>query len=239
MCELILNIDPEVVELLGSEDAILDLFDAAELGFVCTACGQPGRLAPAEPASVVMYLPDGGTGTPLVRLAHERCSASALIETDTPTGDDPGSAWPAKAWLRPSVDDPAAVVLVGPRLLAKHITDGGEMIDAITSGLLGYGYGLLTDPDAPMPDVAGLAVRLGPADRVAVVDGDDCPLWDGPLTLPPGWTEAATRSGRVGVVVSSGLNLLDVDRDHLAALFTAISNGKAVAGRAELLPPGD
>jgi hypothetical protein len=83
---------------------------------------------------------------------------------------------------------------------------------------------LLTDPHAPMSDVDGLAVRLGPTGRVAVVDGDDCPLWDGPLVLPPGWAGAATESG---------LNLLDVERDHLADLFTAIGNGAAVAGTAD------
>lgn len=236
MYQLILNIAPEVAELLGSQDAILNVFDAAELGFRCTACGQPGKLTATDTASVVAYLPDGGQGAAIVRLAHEHCQASEVITTDAPTGDDPGSVWPAKAWLRPTGDEPRAAVLVGPRLAALRVTEGGETLNRLTAGLLGGGFGLLTDPDAPMPDVDGLAVRLGPGDRVAVVDGDDCPLWDGPLVLPPGWTDAATTTGRVGVVVASGLNLLDVERDHLADLFTAIGNGAAVAGTAQLLP---
>ncbi|MEV6932739.1 hypothetical protein AB0M46_50745 [Dactylosporangium sp. NPDC051485] len=235
MRQLVLNIAPEVAELLGSEDAILAAFDAAELGFVCTACGQPGTLTATDRASVVAYLPDHGRGAPVVRYAHEHCQASELLTVDTPVGDDPGSVWPAQAWLRPDDDDPAAVVLIGPRLAALRVTDGGETIDRITAGLLGVGFELLDGLDGPMPNVEGLAVRLGLGDRVSVVDGDDCPLWDGPLVLPPGWTEAATTTGRVGVVVASGLNLLDVERDHLADLHDATGRGAAVAATAQLL----
>ncbi len=107
------------------------------------------------------------------------------------------------------------------------------------SELLGGGFHLLTDPDAPIPDVDGVAVRLGPDDQVAVVDGDDWPLIDAPVVLPPGWIEAATASGRVAVIVASGLNLLDPERHHLGDLFTAIRKGNAVAATAELLPTDD
>ena len=236
MTALVMNIAPEVAEILGSEDVILAAFDTAEVGFLCTACGQPGKLTPTDRASVVVYRPERGNGAPIVRYAHEHCEASEVIETDAPQLVDPGSVWPAKAWLRPH-GDPRAVVLVGPRMLALRLTDGGETINRITAELLGCGFDLLTDTDASMRPVDGLAVRLGPGDRVAVVDGDDCPLWDGPLSLPPGWQEAASTSGRVGVVVASGLNLLDVERDHLADLSTVMRDGAAVAASAELLPP--
>ncbi|MEV6928718.1 hypothetical protein AB0M46_30090 [Dactylosporangium sp. NPDC051485] len=115
------------------------------------------------------------------------------------------------------------------------MTDGGETINRITAGLLGVGFELLDGLDGPMPNVEGLAVRLGPGGRMAVLDGDDCPLWDGPLVLPPGWTEAATTTGRVGVVVVSGLNLLDVERDHLSDLHAATGRSAAVAATAQLL----
>jgi hypothetical protein len=230
-----LKIAPEVAELLGSEDAILKVFDTAASGYTCTECRRPGQLTTTATASVVAYLPHSGTGNLVVRLAHARCAESTVHITDIPEGADPGAIWPAKAWLRPEPDDPRAVVFIGPRLLAMRVSDGGETIDRLLSELLAYGFGLLTDPDAAMPDLEGLTVTLGPGGRVAVFDKADSPLWDGSLDLPPGWTEAAAASGRVGVVVASGLNLRDDTRDHLGEMFTAIGDGRAVAATAELL----
>jgi hypothetical protein len=239
MSPLILNIAPDVAELLGSHDAMATAFDIAQQGYLCTSCGNPGTLTSTAAASLVVYLPDNAHGAPLVRWAHEHCMASQVLVTDAPTGTEPGSLWPAQALLRPSPDDPRAVILIGPRLAVLRKTAGGDTIDGTLSTLLGGGFHLLTDPDAPIPDVDGVAVRLGPDDRVAVVDGDDCPLIDCPLILPPGWTEAATASGRVAVIVASGLNLLDPERQHLGELFNAIRKGAAVAGTAQLLPNDD
>jgi hypothetical protein len=60
----ILNIAPDVAELLGITDGITAAFDIAELGYLCTACGQPGTLTETDTASVVVYLPDNGHGAP-------------------------------------------------------------------------------------------------------------------------------------------------------------------------------
>jgi hypothetical protein len=239
LSQLILNIAPDVADLLGSDDAITAAFDIAELGYLCTACGQPGKLTETDTASVVIYLPDNGHGAPLVRWAHEHCMASQVVVTNAPTGTEPGSLWPAHALLRPHSEDPRAVILIGPRLAVLRKTAGGDTIEGTLSTLLGDGFHLLTDPDAAIPDVDGVAVRLGPDDRVAVVDGDGCPLIDAPMVLPPGWIEAATESGRVAVIVASGLNLLDPERHHLGDLFNAIRKGNAVAATAELLPTDD
>ncbi len=131
---------------------------------------------------------------------------------------------PGKAWLRPHPDTPRAVLLLGPRLTAMRVTEGGETIDQLSAGLLGHGFGLLTNPDAPMRNVDGLTIRLGAGGRLVVRNGRDALLWD---------------AGRVGVVVAAGLNLYDPGRDHLFDLFAAIGDGAVVAGAGRLLtePP--
>ncbi len=146
---------------------------------------------------------------------------------------------PGKAWLRPHPDTPRAVLLLGPRLTAMRVTEGGETIDQLSAGLLGHGFGLLTNPDAPMRNVDGLTIRLGAGGRLVVRNGRDALLWDGALVLPPGWGDAARTAGRVGVVVAAGLNLYDPGRDHLFDLFAAIGDGAVVAGAGRLLtePP--
>ncbi len=231
---LMLNIAPDVARLLGSEDAILKVFHTAESGYCCPVCGDSGRLTEDESASVLLVL-RGPTATPVVRLAHGCCADSAVLVSAEPLTTDTGMDVPGKAWLRPHPDTPRAVLLLGPRLTAMRVTEGGETIDQLSAGLLGHGFGLLTNPDAPMRDVDGLTIRLDRGGRLLVYDARDACLWDGALVLPPGWGDAARTAGRVGVVVAAGLNLYDPDRDHLYDLFAAIGDGAVVAGAGRLL----
>jgi len=231
---LMLNIAPDVARLLGSEDAIGKVFHTAESGYCCPVCGDSGRLTEDESASVLLVL-RGPTATPVVRLAHGCCADSAVLVSAEPLTTDTGMDVPGKAWLRPHPDTPRAVLLLGPRLTAVRVTEGGETIDQLSAGLLGHGFGLLTNPDAPMRDVDGLTIRLDRGGRLLVYDARDACLWDGALVLPPGWGDAARTAGRVGVVVAAGLNLYDPDRDHLYDLFAAIGDGAVVAGAGRLL----
>lgn len=230
-----LLVAPEVADLLGSDDAVGKVVDAASLGYQCTTCGQPGRLTPDEPASVVVIVHGGHPAASVLRLAHARCSGSGIRTVGDPMRVDLGEIWPGTAWLRPDPDDPAAVLLIGPRVAALRVTAGGEIRDGLSSALLGMGFALMTDLDTRLPDVDGLAVRLGPGGRVAVFDGEDMCLWDGSLTLPAGWAEAAGRAGRVGVVLASGLNLSDPGRDQVADLRAAIGAGAVVGATSEVL----
>jgi len=236
MTVLMLNIAPDVAELLGSEDAILAAYRAAELGYRCTVCGDPGQLTEDESASVVLILHEGGAAATVLRLAHGWCSDSGIrVVDDDPTRVDLDAIRPGLAWLRPHPDDPRAVLLIAPRAHILRVTAGGETIDRLTAGLLGTGFALLTDLDAALPSLDGLAVRLGPGDRLTVLDHQEVSLWDGGVVLPPGWADAARTAGRVGVVLASGLNLHDPTRDHLADLATATGDGAVIGAAGHLL----
>jgi hypothetical protein len=188
---------------------------------------------------VLLLLHEGGAANPVLRLAHGGCSESGVQVMDDAMRVDLGAIWPAKAWLRPHPAQPRAVVLIGPRATAMRVTAGGEVIDRLCSMLLGMGFGLLTDLETPLPHSEGLAVRLGPGNQhghqLAVLDTDDIIIWDGALEMPDGWTDAARAAGRVGVVFTSGLDLPNPHRDHLADLTTAIRAGSVVGATAELL----
>lgn len=228
-----LDIAPAVASLLGSEAAIIRVFDTAQAGYVCTVCGDPARLTDTDPAAVlVLAYPDGPH---VVRLAHRACSDSGIIAmTDDPEAN-PAVLFPAVAWLRPADTDPAPVLVIAPRVYGMRVAANGDTTDTLTANLLGYGFDLLTHPDAPMTDLDAVTGYLGGDGTLTLIDAGDDVLWSGVLEPPEGWTDAARAAGRVGVVFAAGLVLDDPGRDRLADLFTAIGDGRAVAASVELI----
>ncbi len=234
----LLTVAPEVVDLFGGPDATRTLLAEMFGGYRCTVCGNPGTLDTDAPAAVVVVIHDGGTGPLAVRLAHPGCSDSGIVTVTEPPTPNGSFTIPAMAWLRPGYADPPAVVVVGPRVTARHVTAGGDMVDRLLSSLLAEGFTLLTDPLTPLAELPGgpLRVEYGPGQQIKVTDGHGGYLYDGQLPVPDGWAETIQTTGRLGVVVASGLDLFDPARDHLADLFTAIYEGMAVGAAVAVDP---
>jgi hypothetical protein len=234
----ILNLTAEVALLLGTDAALLDVFDEGAVGYCCTVCGRPADLADEQPTSVVLLVDRGGTTRSLVRLAHAWCAEPGVRVMHDPTVVDIPANWPAVAWLRPSPADPGAVLLLGPRMGTLGGT-APAVADRLTAAWRERGFTSLHDPHAPISDLDGLTVHLGTGGAVSVWHRHGRALWDGTIVPPLGWADAARRNGRVGVVVAAGLRLDFRDRDHLADLHHATRDGYAVAGTAHLLPDAD
>jgi hypothetical protein len=81
-------------------------------------------------------------------LAHDDCADSAVVVSAEPLASDNGMEVPAKAWLRPHLDTPQAVLLLGPRLTALRVTEGGETVDQLSAGPLSHG-GSAVPPQYP------------------------------------------------------------------------------------------
>jgi len=184
-----LTIAPEVANLLGSEQAIVRVFDTAQAGYICTVCAQPGKLAADAPAVVLVLAYSDGPN--VVRLAHHGCSDSGIIPMTGQPDINPAIVFPAVGWLRPADGDPAPVLVIGPRAHAYTVTAGGDTTDRLTAGLLAYGFGLLTHPEAPMPQLDAVTAYLSADGTLTLIDAGDDVLWSGVLDLPDGWTEHA------------------------------------------------
>ena len=97
------------------------------------------------------------------------------------------------------------------------------------AALLADGFTLLTEPMTLLPAATvPLDVTFGPHETVTVSDGHGGYLYRGNLPAPDGWRDAIDSSGRLAVVIASGLDLFDPSRDHLADLFTSIYEGTTV-----------
>lgn len=229
------RISARVADLLGPAvvaDLTAGLSGDRPAGYRCTTCGEPGTASPTSPAAVLVLIDPTGRGPAVVRYAHAWCSASRIVATDTYTAA-PGAAallLPARAWLRPGAD-PAAVLLVGPRVRPVRTTDGGELHDRLLADLLGRGFTLLTHPDQTLPHTGGLSALLGPRGRIVVTDPAGNTFYDGTINTPTGspWNRHARATGRLGMVVADGMDLHDPDRDHEADLHHALTVGRAVA----------
>lgn len=229
------RISASIAGLLGPvvvADLIVSLSGGRPAAYRCITCGEPGTATPTSPAAVVVLTDPAGRGPAVVRYAHAWCSASGIVATDTYTTAAGAAALllPARAWLRPGAD-PAAVLLVGPRVRPVRTTDGGELQDRLLADLLGRGFALLTHPDQTPPEVAGLSAMLGPRGRVVVTDPAGDTFYDGTTNTPTRaeWTRHVRASGRLGLVVAAGMDLHDPDRDHEADLQHAIDTGRVVA----------
>jgi hypothetical protein len=219
---------PEIVELFGGEGATRTLLAEQFSTYACVVCGRPGQLDTDHPASVVVTIYDAGTGPLGVRLAHPGCSPSGVVivlHAPKPTGH---LTVPAVAWLREE-GTPASVVVIAPRVRARRVVGGGDLLDVLLSGLLASGFRLLRAPDTPLPVLPGqLSVTFGPGQRIRVIDNAGNVFYDGTLPVPDGWAELVGVTGLIGLVVVAGIDLADNDRDHLADLFAAIRDGSAV-----------
>lgn len=231
-----LAIAPDVVALLGSPAAVLRVINIARSGYVCTVCASPARLTDTDRAAVlVLAFPDAPH---VVRLAHGDCADSCILAmTDDPDinpGADPAILFPAMAWLRPPETDPAAVLVVAPHLCGLRIAGNGDVIDTLTANLLAYGFGLLTHPEAPMPDLDAVTGHLDRHATLTLLSVGDELLWSGHVDPPHGWATTARTTGRIGVAFAAGIAIHDGDRDRVADLFTAIGDGRAVAASVQL-----
>lgn len=229
------RIAAQVAELLGPAlvaELTASLTGHRPTAYRCTTCGEPGTATPTSPAAVVVRTDPAPRGPTVVRYAHAWCSASRIVATDTYTTAPDAAAvrLPARAWLRPGAD-PAAVLLVGPRVQPIYTTDGGELKNRLLADLLGRGFALLTHPDQTLTEVAGLSALLGPRGRVIVTDPAGETFYDGTTNTPTRteWSRHVQASGRLGLVVAVGMDLHDPGRDHETDLRHAIGSGRAVA----------
>lgn len=231
------SVAPEIVDLLGGTHETRRLLDGVG-DYRCAVCGMPGQPSPTAPAAV-LALVNGkdNDATRLVRLAHPDCTASRIFTMDELplTGE---MITPAVAWLRPEPAEPAAMLVVAPRIRVQRVTPSGETVDGLIANLLDYGFTLLTDPATPLPDHGELRVEFGPGGWLRVADHHDegC-LFDGHVAEPPGWAKTIRTSRRLGVVVASGLDLDEIGRDRLADLFTTIYHAEAVGAAVVLDRP--
>src|SRR5581483_8061920 len=133
--------------------------------------------------------------------------------------------------------DPAAVLVIAPRVYGLRVAANGDTTDTLTANLLGYGFGLLAHPEAPMPDLDAVTGYLGSDGTLTLTDAGDGILWSGVIDPPHGWADLARATGRLGVVFAAGLDLDDMadpHRDRLTDLFAAIGDGRAVAASVQL-----
>jgi hypothetical protein len=230
---------PTIVDFFEGEGPTRSLLAELHTSYRCTVCGLRGQLDTDTPATVIVEFYGELGGPMVVRLAHPRCSESGVVlvpQAPVPTGQ---MIVPAMAWLRSYRAEPPSVVVVAPRVRARRITAGGDVTDMILSGLLAAGFTLLTDPNGPLPVVPGaLHVEFGNDQRITITNTAGNTLYDGNLPMPDGWAELIPATGLLGVVVVSGLDLLDHDCDHLADLFAAIGNGAAIGIAIEVDPCG-
>lgn len=219
---------PEIVDLFGGEGATRSMLAEQFTTYACAVCGGVGQLDTDHPTTVLVTIHDAGTGPLGVRLAHPGCSRSGVVIVVHAPRSAGYLRVPATAWLR-EAGTPASVVVIAPRVRARRIAGNGDAMDLFASGLLAHGFRLLTAPDTDLPEVPGrLWVQLGPGQRIQVLDAAGNAFYDGTLPVPDAWAELAELTGLIGLVVVSGIDLEDPDRDHLTDLFAAIHDGAAV-----------
>jgi hypothetical protein len=227
------RIAPEVAALLGPAMITEVTEPPWPLAYRCAACGEPGTATAMTPAAVLVLLDPAQDGPTVVRYAHGWCAPSGIVPTDTYTANPEATRLllPARTWLRPTGDDPAAVLLLAPRIRPMRLTDGGDLQDSILAGLLGQGFTLLTHPDQTIPRTDQLTGLLGPHGRVVITDQHGDTFYDGTTNSPTHaeWARRIRGSGVLGLVLAAGLDLHDPDRDQDADLRQAISAGHAIA----------
>jgi hypothetical protein len=198
-------------------------------------CEKPGQLDTDHPATVVVIIYDAGMGPLRVRLAHPTCSRSGVVivlHAPKATGH---MKLPAMAWLRDG--KPASVVVIAPRVRARRLAGGNDLLDVFASGLLASGFQLLTSPDMTLPVLSGrLYVQFGPGQHIQIADDAGNAYYDGTLPVPDGWAELAQVTGLIGIIVVAGIDLHDNDRDHIADLYAAIRDGAAVGAAVQVDP---
>ncbi len=218
---------PEIVDLFGGEGGTSTLLSELFTAYDCVVCDKTVQLDTDHPATVVVIIHDGGAGPLWIRLAHPACSPSRVAIVPHAPDATGYMRVPAMAWLREG--NPAAVLVIAPRVRARRLAGGNDLLDMLISGLLASGFALLTSPDMPLPVLAGrLLVKFGPGQRIRVVDEAGNAFYDGSVPVLDGWAELAELTGLLGIVVVAGIDLEDTDRDRLAALFAAIRDGIAV-----------
>jgi hypothetical protein len=229
-----LLVTAEVVAALGGPaQARAELGRTRGSSYRCTECGQRGRFAD-EPAAVVVRLLDrGGAVTRVVSFAHPGCCGSR-VESAAP-GVRPGMpAVHAAGWVEADRPGLRAVLLLATRASETAHTGHGDTVELLLAALHGDGFVTVTDLATPLPVVPGVRV-YGSGERLVVrVGGLD--LYDGPPPLAPDWAATAEADGRLRVLVASGVDVRDPEKDVFAEVFTALGKGLVVAALARYTP---
>ena len=195
---------PPVRELLTAED--LDtLMRSAATGYRCLTCGEDDELA-AGPVSVVVRLaamPGAGPDGPQaahVRLAHERCSPSRVIQ-DPGTYQVPGEArMTARAAILPHPRGRRALLITEALVQMSAVTAGGDWVDPIIAGLLGQGLHLLAGVGERPAAAPGWSVRLPSTGEPEVLDPTGELFYGGELYQPPEWRRLVAKRGTVELI---------------------------------------
>jgi hypothetical protein len=262
----------DVARALGAATVMRLRADPALTEYVCPFCDLPGRIRhPSYPAGAddqaagaaavlaIRYV----NGMTVVRLAHPRCSPSAvlrLLRDARPVQHRVRAA----CWLRPT---PAGgdttrrgrmpVLLVDNQVRAWQRTRARGAEEYLPQALRALGFAPLTDLDAAapvVPDLATVITPVGPrshtpgTEAVVRVARRQAVVFDGLLDVPDAWADAARTGGRV--VVVAGTALTDprqvigrpwpTDPDQLAAALTAAARaGRAWVGQAAVEPARD
>ncbi len=207
---------------------------AAE-GYDCAVCG--GHSPDSVPAVVAVW--DAGPDTTWARVAHERCAPSAVIGESGLPGTTPARAITG---LVPHASAGVRALVLVEMVYSLAVSEAGERIDGVASGLLGVGLHLITAAGRLAPPAgpgwlvdfpaAGLASITGPGVAGTVYEGE---LW-----TPPGWLDVARERGGAELLTGvTGIAGVGAATSALRLVADAARAGRLVGGLVPVVAGGN
>ena len=221
-----LTVSAEVAAVVGREDLEALANRVAAEGYDCAVCGE--HSPDSVPAAVAVW--DMGPGARWARVAHERCSPSAVIGPADLPGETPARA---VAGLAPHASAGVRALVLVEMLYSAAVREGGERVDVAATGLLGEGLHLITSAGRlATPAGPGWSVVI-PAPGVAVISGPGTAgtVYEGELWTPPGWLGVARRRGGAELLIGvTGIAEIGPDTNPLFLVTAAARAGRLVGG---------
>jgi hypothetical protein len=219
-----LHVSDDVAAIVGARDLASLQAKAAAEGYDCDVCRQHSTLE-AEAAAVIVSTLEAGIEW--ARLAHQRCSPSAVVPGPPLPEEFPATAI---AGVIPHDTGPRAVILTEPAARVSESRPPGDHTDLLAAWLLGHGMHLLARAGHLPPPAPGWSVRF-PSPTTAVITGPGTDLYEGPLVRPPLWQHAAAARGGAELLFGvTGLAAITPDTSPISLLATAARAGRLIGG---------
>ena len=219
-----IEISEQVARLLGPENTRRVRHPADDV-YDCVMCGAAGQVT--EPCSVIAFRVNEPDSI-ITRYAHASCSSSTV------TSLDPRVMYATAAVLGYPHKYP--LVLTESAFHATHRIQVGDRVNAVVSGLLALGLGLVTDLEAPAaPASAGWRLHITGPDTISIDTPHDTALYEGHIKQPAAWREAITANGDTVTLVSGTIGFTAAmaaggQDGAVTALWDAARNGLLVGG---------